>query len=92
MTKNVPYKALSGFVNLGKTKIDIGSKEVLMLEYYNRIHGTGILLPYTFGEGSKLNKKITFSEQWMEMINQNMVCILGWIQHEKLKWLQGINK
>ena len=25
------------------------------------------------------------------MIQQNMVTILGWIQHEKLKWLQGIN-
>ena len=46
---------------------------------------------YTFGVGDRLEKEIYLSDQWMEMINQNLVCILGWIQHEKLKWLQGIN-
>lgn len=91
LTKNVPYKALSGFANVGKTQIDKGSKEDIMLAYYNAIDGNEILLPYTFGDGDRLKKEILFSDQWMEMINQNLVCILGWIQHEKLKWLQGIN-
>lgn len=91
LTKNVPYKALSGFANIGQTRIDKNSKEEIMLSYYNSIDKKEILLPYTFGAGEKLRKELHISDLWMEMINQNMVCILGWIQHEKLKWLQGIN-
>lgn len=91
LTKNVPYKSLSGFANVGATKVDIGSKEEVMLKYYNQISASEILLPYTFGDGTRLKKKIYFAEQWIEMINHNLVCILGWIQHKKLLWLQGIN-
>ena len=47
-----------------------------------------VLLPYTFGESSKLKKEICFQPEWMEMIQDNTVSILGWIQYEKVKWLQ----
>ena len=49
------------------------------------------LLPYTLGESSKLKKEIYFHPAWMEMIQDNMVSILGWIQYEKVKWLQNNN-
>lgn len=91
LTRNVPYKALSGFANIGENRIDLGSSEETMLAYYNRINATEILLPYTFGEGTRLSKRIYFSDQWVDMINHNLVCIRGWIQHRKLLWLQGIN-
>ena len=44
-----------------------------------------VLLPYTLGESSE----ICFQPEWVEMIQDNTVSILGWIQYEKVKWLQG---
>lgn len=32
-----------------------------------------VLLPYTFGESSKLKKEICFQPEWMEMIQDNTV-------------------
>ena len=50
-----------------------------------------VLLSYTLGESSKLKKEIHFQPAWMEMIQDNTVSILGWIQYEKVKWLQNNN-
>ena len=30
-------------------------------------------------------------DNWVQMIQDNMVAILGWIQYEKVKWLQNNN-
>ena len=59
--------------------------------YIERINRDVVLLPYTLGESSKLQKEIFFQPSWIAMIQDNTVSILGWIQYEKLKWLQNNN-
>ena len=91
LTKNVPYKALSGFANKGTEKIDLNSSAGRMIAYYNRLSGSEILLPYTFNDEKSLKKVVTFNDGWIQMIQDNMVSILGWIKYEKVKWLQNNN-
>lgn len=91
LTNNVPYKALSGFANRFGERISLDSSAGRMMAYYNRLSSNEILLPYTFGNESGLNRKLTFSKAWIQMIKDNTVSILGWIQCEKVKWLQNNN-
>lgn len=91
LTKNVPYKALSGFANRGIEKIDLNSSAGRMMAYYNKLSQSEILLPYTFNDDNGLNRIIIFDDSWVQMIRDNMVTILGWIQLEKIKWLQNNN-
>lgn len=91
LTKNVPYKALSGFANKGTEKIDLNSSEGRMIAYYNRLSGSEILLPYTFNDEKSLKKVVSFNDGWIQMIQDNTVSILGWIKYEKVKWLQNNN-
>lgn len=91
LTKNVPYKALSGFANRGIEKIDLNSNLGRMIAYYNKLSQSEILLPYTFNEDNGLARIITFNKSWIQMIQDNTVTILGWIQLEKIKWLQNNN-
>ena len=53
--------------------------------------GSVTTLPYTLGKSSKLKKEIRFSPAWIRMIQDNTVSIMGWIQYEKVKWLQMNN-
>ena len=91
LTQNVPYKALSGFANRYSERIDLNSSAGRMMAYYNGINGIESPLPYTFGEQKGLERKIIFHESWIKMIQDNMVAILGWIQYEKVRWLQNNN-
>ncbi len=91
LTHNVPYKALSGFANKTGERISLDSSAGRMMEYYNNLSNSDILLPYTFGTDNGLNRKLTFSDAWIQMIRDNTVSILGWIQCEKVKWLQNNN-
>lgn len=91
LTKNVPYKALSGFANKGTEKIDLNSSAGRMIAYYNRLSGSEILLPYTFNDEKSLKKVVSFNDGWIQMIQDNTVSILGWIKYEKVKWLQNNN-
>ncbi len=91
LTQNVPFKALSGFANKSDIKISLDSSAGRMMSYYNRLSRTDILLPYTFGEQNGLERVITFNPAWIQMIKDNTVSILGWIQSEKVKWLQNNN-
>jgi hypothetical protein len=90
LTNMVPYRALAGFFDKTDMVAD-WSSAVRMTAYIKRIHRDVVLLPYTLGEGSKLNKQIYFQPAWIEMIQDNTVAILGWIQYEKMKWLQNNN-
>lgn len=90
LTQNVPYKALSGFANKGEERIDLNSSAGVMMTYYNRINALSPL-PYTFGEQKGLDRKIRFHGLWIQMIQEHMVSILGWIQYEKVCWLQSVN-
>lgn len=91
LTKNVPYKALSGFANKGTEKINLESSAGRMIAYYNKLNGSELLLPYTFGDDKSLKKVVKFNDGWIQMIQDNMVSILGWIKYEKVKWLQNNN-
>ena len=91
LTKNVPTRALSGFANKYSERIDLNSSAGRMMEYYNRLNAKDIPLPYIFGNDNGLRRTIRFNESWIQMIQDNMVSILGWIQFEKVRWLQNNN-
>ena len=90
LTNMVPYRALAGFFDKAEETADWGSVK-RMTAYIERINRDIVLLPYTLGESSKLKKEIRFQPSWVEMIQDNTVAILGWIQYEKVKWLQNNN-
>ena len=90
LTNMVPYRALAGFFNKAEEAADWGSVK-RMTAYIERINRDVVLLPYTLGDSSKLKKEIRFHPSWVEMIQDNTVSILGWIQYEKVKWLQNNN-
>ncbi|HCI83632.1 MAG TPA: HNH endonuclease, partial [Lachnospiraceae bacterium] len=48
-------------------------------------------LPYTLGTSPRLRKEVRFHPDWIKMIQDQTVQILGWIQYEKVKWLQNNN-
>ncbi|MCD8110760.1 MAG: HNH endonuclease [Clostridiales bacterium] len=86
LTNMVPYRALAGFFRRSEETVNWNSK-VRLVEYIERINQI-ILLPYTLGKSSKLKREVYFNPSWIEMIQDNTVSILGWIQYEKTKWLQ----
>lgn len=90
LTKNVPIKALSGFANIGADKISLNSSAGRMMEYYNKINQTSILLPYVFGNDGGLFRKISFNEEWIQHLIPPKVigCLIG---NPFLKDLHGIN-
>ena len=90
LTNMVPYRALAGFFLKDDAVVDWGSVRRLTA-YIEKINRDVVLLPYTLGDSSKLKKEIYFQPAWIEMIQDNMVSILGWIQYEKVKWLQNNN-
>lgn len=90
LTNMVPGRALAGFFTKSDEKVPWGSVRRLT-EYIRRIDSTLVRLPYTFGESSKLKREVHFNADWMAMIQDNTVNILGWIQYEKVKWLQNNN-
>ena len=90
LTNMVPYRALAGFFDKAEETADWGSVR-RMTAYIERINRDIVLLPYTLGDSSKLKKEIHFQSDWVEMIQDNAVSILGWIQYEKVKWLQNNN-
>ena len=90
LTNMVPYRALAGFFAKSGDVVDWGST-VRMTKYIKQFSEEKILLPYTFGESSRLKKQVYFNSEWIDMIQDNAVSILGWIQYEKVKWLQNNN-
>ncbi len=90
LTKMVPYRALAGFFSKVDLPVEWESAR-RMISYIQKINAEFVLLPYTLGESAKLKKEIYFQKAWIEMIRDNTVSILGWIQYEKVKWLQNNN-
>lgn len=90
LTNMVPYRSLAGFFARSKENANWGSVRRLT-EYIRHIDQHVTPLPYTLGENSKLKKEVYFNPAWMAMIQDNTVHILGWIQYEKVKWLQNNN-
>ena len=89
LTNMVPYRALAGFFGKVDETADWESTR-RMIAYIERVNKVNIL-PYTLGNSSKLKKEVYFNLSWIKMIQDNTVSILGWIQFEKVKWLQNNN-
>ncbi len=89
LTHMVPYRALAGFFEKD-LKADDWNSIVRIMEYARKMNERK-LLPYLFEGGTGLQRTIVFNELWINMIQDNTVAILGWIQYEKLKWLQKNN-
>ena len=90
LTNMVPYRALAGFFLKTEEIAEWGSI-VRMTAYIRKINEQIMPLPYILGDSSKLKKQVIFHPDWIEMIKDNTVSILGWIQYEKVKWLQNNN-
>ena len=90
VTTMVPYRALAGFFDKVGVGVDWGSSRKLVSSI-EEINKEVMPLPYTLGKSSKLKMEIYFQPSWIQMIQDNTVSILGWIQYEKVKWLQNNN-
>lgn len=90
LTNMVPYRALASFFSGADQVPDWGSVR-RMVAYIEHINRDYVMLPYTLGESSRLKREIHFNSTWIQMIQDNTVAILGWIQYEKIKWLQMNN-
>ncbi len=89
LTKNVPYRALSGFFDNVDQNVDWGKTKKL-ITYAQHLNQTSPL-PYIMGETAGLNREVIFNDEWIKLIKDNTVSILGWIQFEKVQWLQRNN-
>jgi len=91
LTNMVPYRAMAGFfANAGVESVPWESV-IKMKETISSFSYEVTALPYTVGTNSKLSKEVIFHPDWMRMIQDYTVSILGWIQYEKVKWLQNNN-
>ena len=90
LTNMVPYRALAGFFANAGEIVDWESTK-RMTTYIESFDKRIVRLPYTLGTSSKLAKEVRFHPDWMRMIQDNTVSILGWIQYEKVRWLQNNN-
>ncbi|MBQ8994567.1 MAG: HNH endonuclease [Oscillospiraceae bacterium] len=91
LTKMVPYRALAGFFPPDKVEPKNWNSEKWMAFYIGAFHQNIVKLPYTLGLESGLNRKVHFDPEWSHFVQDNSVAILGWIQYEKVKWLQNNN-
>ena len=90
LTNMVPYRALAGFFSNAGEMVSWESTKRLTA-YIEAFDKNIRALPYVLGSGSKLKKEVRFHPDWILMIQDNSVSILGWIQYEKVKWLQNNN-
>ena len=90
LTHMVPYRALAGFFASADIIVpwDSVRKMTATIESFSKEVAS---LPYTLGTGSRLSKEVRFHPDWIRMVQDNTVPILGWIQYEKVKWLQNNN-
>ncbi len=90
LTHMVPYRALAGFFVSANVSVpwESNRKMVAAIDSFNN---EVAILPYTLGTSIKLSREVRFNHEWMRMIQNHTVSILGWIQYEKVKWLQNNN-
>lgn len=90
LTNMVPYRAMAGF--FASAGVNVPWESVTkMKETITTFNYEVTPLPYTLGSNSKLSKEVRFHPDWIRMIQDYTVSILGWIQYEKVKWLQNNN-
>ena len=91
LTNMVPYRAMAGFFASAGLESVPWDSVVRMRETISSFSYEVTALPYTLGGNSKLSKEVVFHPDWIRMIQDYTVSILGWIQYEKVKWLQNNN-
>lgn len=87
LTHMVPFRSLAGFFDRYNLSVSWENKTQLV-DQIEHINAHTVLLPYTFGRSSGLQREVCVHPIWAQMIMENTVTILGWIQFEKTKWLQ----
>ncbi len=90
LTRKVPLHALSGFFDKYDKNVNMNSV-IRLVAYIQEFNKYKERLPYILGTSSGLKREVIFNADWMQMIQDNTVAILGWIQYEKVKWLQNNN-
>ena len=91
LTHMVPYRAMAGFfASSGMDNVPWNST-LKMAQTISTFNDEVMSLPYTIGNASKLAREVRFHSDWVQMIQDYTVSILGWIQYEKVKWLQNNN-
>ena len=90
LTNMVPYRALAGFFDKGPAAVCWENRKK-MTEFIRDFDTNVIKLPYVLGDSSQLNREVYIDPVWAAMIKDNAVAILGWIQYEKVRWLQTNN-
>ena len=91
LTNMVPYRAMAGFFASAGVNSVPWDSVTKMRETITTFSYDVTPLPYQLGSSSKLSKEVSFHPDWMRMIQDYTVSILGWIQYEKVKWLQNNN-
>lgn len=89
LTHMVPYRALAGFFTRSNEKVNWNSAN-RMTAYIQKFNKEVLTLPYILGTSSKLKKEVYFQQDWIKMIQDHTVNILGWIQYEKVKCCRTI--
>lgn len=91
LTEMVPYRALAGFFASAGRKDIPWDRKLEMPRFIVAFDKEVEILPYTMGVKPNLAREVYFNPAWMKMIQDYTVSILGWIQYEKVKWLQNNN-
>lgn len=86
LAKNVPYRILSPFLNLGGNDSEWNSHKKV-IEIINSIPGIFYKIEYA----PALQKKVIINPRWDDFILKNANIILGWIQFKKIKFIQARN-
>lgn len=86
LARNVPYRLLSPFLGLSGNDA-LWNSQSRIIDYID--HAENAL--YSIENGTGLNKKIIINPAWLNFINSNSSIILGWIECEKIKYVQARN-
>ena len=90
LTHMVPYRALAGFFASAGVAVPWDSSRKMTAAIADFSSGVAVL-PYILGTRSGLAREVRFHPDWVAMIQDHTVSILGWIQYEKVRWLQNNN-
>ena len=90
ISKNVPYRLLSSFLNELGGNDPLWNQRKRLIAYLELINKKGYI-PYTIGTERGLKKRIIIGDKWKRFLIDNMVLIRGWIQMKKIKYLQDRN-
>ena len=90
LTRNVPYRLLSSFIDNYGGNDRIWDQKRRLIHYICKLNDS-ILLPYTIIDGRSFQKKIHLNPQWREFLLDNYPVIRGWIKLKKVQFLQDRN-